>query len=318
MLAAEEEIHLPPYKGSTFRGAFGAQFKKVVCALKKEDCRDCLLKQRCVYAYIFESHSPAEGNVLGKVNSIPHPFIIEPPAEEQQRYSKGQTFSVGLILIGEAIQYLPYFIYTFDLLGKNGIGRGRGRCQLLEVYTVSPHGENKSIYSSTTCKVESFGKDCIDLSPSVLSVMEGTSHTVNNAPEEITLKFLTPTRLKYDDNLTMNLEFHIFIRQLLRRLFLLRHYYCKESQVDGGLSGDGYHRLLIDKAYATDIKESSLRWCDWERYSRRQDTRMKLGGFVGDIAYKGAISPFYPFIEAGTILHVGKGTSFGLGKYVVQ
>ncbi len=318
ILEAEEELSLPPYKGSTFRGAFGAQFKKVVCALKKEDCRDCLLKQRCVYAYIFESHSPAEGNVLGKVNSIPHPFIIEPPAEEQQRYSKGQTCSVGLILIGEAIQYLPYFIYTFDLLGKNGIGRGRGRCRLLEVYIVSPHGENKSIYSSKTCKVESFDRDCIDLSPSILSVMEGASHPVNNAPEEITLKFLTPARLKYGDNLTMNPEFHVFIRQILRRLYLLNHYYCKDSPVDGGVSGNGYHRLLIDMAQATRIKASNLRWCDWERYSRRQDTRMKLGGFVGDIAYQGDIAPFLAFIEAGAILHVGKGTSFGLGKYVVQ
>ena len=131
------------------------------------------------------------------------------------------------------------------------------------------------------------------------------------------LKFLTPARLKYEDTLTMNLEFHIFIRQLLRRLYLLNHYYCKESQVDGGLPGDGYHRILIDKAHTTGIKTSNLRWHDWERYSRRQDTRMKLGGFVGDIAYKGAISPFYPFIEAGTILHVGKGTSFGLGKYTI-
>lgn len=318
ILEAEEEIYLPSYKGSTFRGAFGIQFKKVVCALKKEDCRDCLLKQRCVYAHIFESPSPNEDNILGRVNAIPHPFVIEPPEGEKQRYHAGQTFSLGLILIGEAIQYLPYFIYTFDLLGKTGIGRGRGRCRLQEVYTISDNDNTTLIYCSKTRKVESFSKECIDLSQSILAVMEEkVPNPAQNAPEEITLRFLTPTRLKYDGKLTIGLEFHIFIRQLLRRLFLLRHYYGKESSAEGGLSGDGYHRLLIDRAHATGIKESNLQWCDWERYSSRQDTRMKLGGFVGDIVYTGAISPFYPFIEAGKILHVGKGTSFGLGKYMI-
>lgn len=316
IMEAVEEIQLPSYKGSTFRGAFGTQFKKVVCALKKEDCRDCLLKQGCVYAYVFESHSPDEANILGKVNAIPHPFIIEPPEEEKQRYFAGQTFSIGLILIGEAIQYLPYFIYTFDLLGKNGIGRGRGSCRLQEVYTVSPQDDTQLIYCSKTRKVEPFSKECIDLSQPILSVMEGgVPNAVHDTPEEITLKFLTPTRLKYDGKLTIDLEFHIFIRQLLRRLFLLRHYYCKDNSADTALSGEGYHRILIDEARSIGIKESNLQWCDWERYSRRQDTRMKLGGFVGDIVYKGSVSPFYPFIEAGRILHVGKGTSFGLGKY---
>ncbi|MFN3531865.1 MAG: CRISPR system precrRNA processing endoribonuclease RAMP protein Cas6 [Candidatus Brocadia sp.] len=316
---AEEEIYLPSYKGSTFRGAFGTQFKKVVCALKKEDCRDCLLKQRCIYAYIFESYPPDDANVLGKVNAIPHPFIIEPPEEEKQRYLEGEIFSMGLILIGDAIQYLPYFIYTFDLLGKNGIGRGRGSCQLLEVYTVSPMGDTKLIYCSETRKVESFSEDCINLSQSILAMMEGKgSNSAHNDPEEITLRFLTPTRLKYDGKLTIDLEFHVFVRQLLRRLFLLWHYYCKKSLSDDGLPGEGYHRMIIDKACTISIKESNLRWHDWERYSRRQDARMKLGGFVGDIAYTGAISPFYPFVETGEILHVGKGTSFGLGKYIIS
>jgi hypothetical protein len=318
IMEAEEEIHLPSYKGSTFRGAFGTQFKKVACALKKEDCRDCLLKQKCVYAYIFESYSPDEGNILGRVNAIPHPFVIEPPEEEKQRYLTGQTFSIGLILIGHAIQYLPYFIYTFDLLGKNGIGKGRGSCQLKEVYTVNSQGDTQLIYCSKTRKVDSFSEECIDLSQHVLSVMEGSvPNAVHNPTEEVTLRFLTPTRLKYGGKLTIDLEFHIFIRQLLRRLFLLRHYYCKDSSAGAVLSGEGYHRILIDNARLTGIKESNLQWCDWERYSRRQDTRMKLGGFVGDIVYKGAISPFYPFIEAGKILHVGKGTSFGLGKYTI-
>lgn len=319
-MEAEEEIYLPPYKGSTFRGAFGAQFKKVVCALKKEDCRNCLLRQSCVYALIFESPSPAEGNVLGKVNAIPHPFIIEPPDEKQEKYSRGQPFSAGLILIGKSIQYLPYFIYTFDLLGKNGIGRGRGKCLLQEVYAISPEGNSELIYSAETRKVVSFGEDCIDLEQAILAIAnDKTQRHLHNVSQEIALKYLTPTRLKYDGKLTTNPEFHVFVRQLLRRLYLLAHYYCKDKETGRPLPpAVGYHRMLIEKANNVCLKTSDLRWNDWERYSSRQDTRMNLGGFEGEIVYAGDIFLFIPFIKAGEILHVGKGTSFGLGKFIIK
>jgi len=40
-----------------------------------------------------------------------------------------------------------------------------------------------------------------------------------------------------------------------------------------------------------------------------------MGGFVGEITFEGHIEPFMPLIEAGEVLHLGKGTGFGLGKY---
>src|SRR3990172_7002023 len=52
-LAFPEGASLPPYLGSTLRGSFGVAFKKVVCTLKDTACDQCLLKNRCVYSYIF-------------------------------------------------------------------------------------------------------------------------------------------------------------------------------------------------------------------------------------------------------------------------
>ena len=45
---------------------------------------------------------------------------------------------------------------------------------------------------------------------------------------------------------------------------------------------------------------------------------MKMGGFVGEITFEGGIGPFMPLIRASEVLHVGKGTSFGLGKYEMR
>lgn len=39
----DTDAELPCYKGSTFRGVFGRALKKVVCALKQQECETCLL-----------------------------------------------------------------------------------------------------------------------------------------------------------------------------------------------------------------------------------------------------------------------------------
>jgi hypothetical protein len=53
----------------------------------------------------------------------------------------------------------------------------------------------------------------------------------------------------------------------------------------------------------------------WEWYSGRQKIRVKMGGFAGEISFEGEVGPFMPLICAGEVLHTGKGTGFGLGKY---
>jgi len=60
---------------------------------------------------------------------------------------------------------------------------------------------------------------------------------------------------------------------------------------------------------------NKLYWQDWERYSSRQQTRMKFGGWVGEIIYQGDFQRFLPLLRLGEHIHVGKVTTFGLGKY---
>ncbi len=45
---------------------------------------------------------------------------------------------------------------------------------------------------------------------------------------------------------------------------------------------------------------------------------MKMRGFLGEITFKGDLEKFLPFIMLGEYIHVGKGTSFGLGKYEIN
>jgi hypothetical protein len=65
---------------------------------------------------------------------------------------------------------------------------------------------------------------------------------------------------------------------------------------------------------------ATLRWWDWERYSARQQTTMNFGGLIGGFELSGppaTLEKFVPLLKMGEWLHVGKGTTFGLGKYQV-
>lgn len=44
---------------------------------------------------------------------------------------------------------------------------------------------------------------------------------------------------------------------------------------------------------------------------------MKLGGFLGEVIFAGNFGLFWPYLSLGEYVHVGKGSSFGLGKYEI-
>lgn len=279
---AETQINLPDFKGSAFRGGFGNVFRKITCVLKRFDCVECPLKKRCIYAYVFETVGDNEAEIFNmhKYEKIPHPFIFEPPNEKKNTFLPEEKIQFNVILIGKAISYAPYFIFTIKELGQTGIGKGKGKFNLLSVLPT----EEKVVSLTNNIESASF----------------------------LTLKILTPIRIKYNRSLIDTLEFHIIIRSIIRRLTLLYYFHCKKEllQVDA--------KSLIEKSENVRIVSNNTHWYDWERYSTRQGTRMKLGGVIGEITYKGDITPFMPYLRAGEILHIGKGTSFGLGKYQIS
>jgi len=315
-IQAKDPIILPSYKGSTLRGGFGNAFKRVVCALKDKECSDCMLKERCIYSYVFETPPPADTKVMRKYLSVPHPFVIEPPPERRVGYKPGDELTFGLTLVGKALDYLPYFIYTFDELGNIGIGKGRGKYKLMAVsqkkMDPSPLAGCRAclseengvrIYASETKRLEPFIPEAlpIDIEP------PDADHTA-----VLALNFLSPTRIYHGDHLAHGLEFHILIRQLLRRISMLAYFHCDIDTALWDFKG------CIDRAKEIATQKTNLKWYAWQRYSARQDRRIDMDGFVGEIAYEGNMAPFLSLLRAGEVLHVGKATTFGLGRYEMR
>ena len=45
---------------------------------------------------------------------------------------------------------------------------------------------------------------------------------------------------------------------------------------------------------------------------------MNFGGLTGSVTYEGNLDDFLPIIEFCTKVHIGKQTSFGMGKFRVE
>jgi CRISPR-associated endoribonuclease Cas6 len=241
---------------------------------------------------------------MRRYERAPHPFVIDPPLDTITRYEHGSSLSFGLTLIGKAIDYLPYFIYAFERMGKDrGIGKGRsfgnGRFAVERVDWVDRDGTEKPVYDGE--------RKVLSNSFRPLTIRH-LPHTDNS--KLVTVHYLTPTRITFDHQLHTYPEFHVVIRNLLRRLSNLAYFHCgEELKLD--------FKGIIDSAKQVETKDGQVQWRDWERYSARQDTKMKMGGFVGEVEYSGEISGFVPLLKLGEKVHVGKATGFGLGRYQV-
>lgn len=301
-LEAIEEIALPEYSGSTIRGGFGISFKNAVCTSRRDkDCPSCLFKEVCVYRYIFETPPPSDFALSKKYESVPHPFVLIPPLDGAKIYNQGDILTFELVLIGKAIDYLPYFVYTFDKLGNHGIGKGRGKFKIEKITDLLSQNEN-SVYNPETSQ---FNQNYTTITPQQLLTKKDKNF------KKITFNFVTPTRIKYENKYTSNPEFHILIRTLLRRISSLSYFHTKtELDID--------YKGLIEESQKIKTVAKDIRWYDWERYSARQDTRMNLGGFIGQITYEGDFTQFLPYLKLGEYIHIGKNTSFGLGKYILS
>lgn len=304
-IRARQPLVLPPYKGATLRGGFGHAFRRIACALRRKTCPECLLRSHCVYSYVFETPVPAGSTVLPAQTQAPRPYILKPPQETRQDYEPGETLCFGLALVGRAAAYLPYFIYAFEELGNLGIGRGKGKFELLEVRrrgTDRADTANGVVYRSGQ-------QDMVTAGPA--TVWRDMPHPAARS-DTLRLRFLSPTRLVHQGRMaTEELPFGVFMRALVRRITLLSYFHCgRRHEVPDWPA-------FTDRAEAIDSLSENLRWYDWERYSNRQQARINMGGLVGEVVYQGDFTPFWPYLALGEQVHVGKGGSFGLGRYEI-
>jgi len=313
-LKALHECDLPSWKGSLLRGAFGHALKKTVCTMRPGQlCDDCMLRSQCAYTRIFETFITEQPPPFLKgLDTSPRPFIFE-PHDKNKFYKENDILCFDLILIGNACDFMPYIVFSIFQMGHTGLGVGRHPFDLNAAYCFQPENEDHTHESDSDSDwrmIYDGESQHILFVPNPQRLNSG-NHSHDDATT-VTLKFLTQTRLKFGNDLTMDFTFRGFVFKMLRRVLELAYFYSPGETINWE-----FHDFLVA---ANDVKISNrnLQWEDYNRYSNRQKSKMKMGGFVGDMTLEGDLSPFIDLLHYSEVLHVGKGTTFGLGKMEVN
>ena len=79
---------------------------------------------------------------------------------------------------------------------------------------------------------------------------------------------------------------------------------------------DEGERLQLIAAEIKTTKED-LRLEQLNRYSNRLREKMDFSGLLGELEFEGDLTPFVPWLFAAQILHIGRNTTFGMGRIEV-
>jgi len=294
MLSSFRNCTLPKIKGSMLRGAFGHALKKTVCIMpSKDSCISCLLRSQCAYTRIFESFVEKPPPLLKGVRTAPRPFVID-AFDEETSFPAKAPFSFTITLFGNVCDFYPYVIYGIARAAESG-------------FSVHRHPFFLE-------KVEGNGVWIYDGERKILTANAVPQTIENNVSltQPVTLQFLTPTRIKQAGRFTTDFTFRRLVFAMLKRHLEMTYFYMPDSPLNWNF------KELLHLADKIRFSERKLYWVDWTRYSNRQKSKLNMGGFCGRITLEGDIEPFSELLRMAEVLHVGKGTTLGMGKVRVE
>jgi len=297
-----ETIRIPRMnKGITLRGAFGTAFRQIVCHDLRADCAACTLHPSCPYGTFFAARVPADSDRLRLNRDIPRPFVIKPPLDGKEQYCPGDRIVFDLVLVGRAIDFLPYLLVSFKELGQRGIGTGRGRFCIRVVESLDASGGTERIWDEESNLVHAPQKRVIPAE--IQRNHPGRSNSLR-------LHFLTPVLLK-DRDQWVKPFFGPLMRRLRDRIHSLSYFYCGETlEMDFNVFGESADKILS--------KPGKMEWVEETRYAKRRQIEHPLMGYRGVMEYEGDLTPFWEFLLLGEYVHVGKAVAFGQGWYKIE
>ncbi|MDU1443548.1 MAG: CRISPR system precrRNA processing endoribonuclease RAMP protein Cas6 [Clostridium cochlearium] len=267
----------------------GKMLLKFNC-ISNEKCNKCYFNKSCIVKKIM---SPQLGfyppfTPKGSTTSL---FIIE-CFDEKTNYYLGDIIEFNMIIFGQAIVYINEIINAFKNLGKSGIASGSKKYNLIGIYNEL----NYPIYEK-----EHINKNNL----LIFTLQDYINHRKIQINSIDNIRFITPFRFVKNGQLTGEINFTDIVISVYRKLILLNA--LENIEVEYNIPD-----------IKGDLLTLNSRWVDIKRYSNRQKRGMKFGGVISKFAFSEEINSILDYIIACELVHIGKNTSFGLGKYIIN
>ena len=309
------------YCGSALRGAFFRALWGRFCTNREAPvCSLCPLVTACPVADLV---APLRDEATHG-QDIPRPYVISVPYQEKNRYEQGESFTFGFTLIGTSTKLFPYVIRSFQEMEKSSLGRPlpelqgrRGQIKIREIRAYHPFtGEQKVLWEKeSNCPIK----------PQLYVTSDDIIEHAEDLPRDhITIHFLTPTRLIFDDRLVKHPSLRVLTLRLAQRFTLLQDEYSnggRELEEEGPRSTSSsreFYQQIEKQTHDIRMINDETHWVDILSYSARQRKTTPIGGFIGRASYEGDITHLRELLVWGEVLHVGKNIVKGNGMYRIE
>ena len=297
-LQMDSPSEFPPIATVRLRGALGYHLRRRECLTGAPSCTGCTQSAACWYSFAFEtprvSSSPAALDHGDTHHS--HPFYLASAPLAAPVLVPGSTLPCLLTIFGSRRTLLPKLLAALEEAGRSG--RWGGRFHISSV--VSPL---KPSVSATLAMALA--------GPGVLNWPSWEPRPATG-DSSVTLRFLSPLRLRVHGQLQRDPDFVTIARALFRRIHLLASLYSS-AQLE-----TGWMQALLASAAALIPVAVEWEYVRETRHSGRQHRDIVLDGLFGAIQLAGDVTPLRSFLDVGQWTGIGASTGHGFGCYVLE
>lgn len=270
-------------------GEYAIACRSLSCKWFDRDCEYCSTSESCAWFSVFGQKLTSDPSALKRYQKPPLPFVFSFPKLIASSEA-GNNIVVNLVVIGNAIQHLEMLLNGLSKLILSGFAPVTAEIRQIACRDYQGTLPNNVITRSGA------------LVPENLLIMS-TDGLINSRfwlGSTLRIQLLSPLRLLENGHAVVRFEFGRFARSVMRRVSALAYYYG-ESEFDCDF-----------KELSSQVNDAI---CMEEHFCYLNVKNKKKSGITGYGVYAGDFSRLLPFLIIGSYVHVGKGSSFGMGLY---
>jgi hypothetical protein len=246
---------------------------------------------------------PAADPYAQKKFQKPSPsFVIDPVNLRAGDYAAGELLSLEVLFPGDGVGHAVTFARLLIGLGSIGLFKGAGRFELDSIWSMYRRDGWQAVWT----KGDSLGS----VSMPILNVQWLIEEEkVESHP--LLLRFVSPARLLQKNRPLFKAEFSDLFPFVLRRVTSLL-YSCCQLELDLDITD------LINQAHTVSTYSNRLTWQDW-RHLDADHGIQGVGGVAGSVEITaGLTDDLHTFLCLAELFNIGKGASYGAGRFVLE
>lgn len=291
-VAFVEDTECPKYKASALRGGMGEMLLRINC-IRDRECEKCDFESECLVQRIMRSKMEIQPEFMSAGDSVGYVVECE---DYHTHFSAGDTMSFQVLLFGKTVVYFGQILDAFYRLGLYGIGKNHSKYDIISVTNT----KKKSILIGNDIHMDNY---------TTMTIRDYVVYRKRDLESggEHSIKFQSPLSVKYKGVFIDHFDVEAVIEATKRRIYILD---CFEGII---CDTHSMYEGVIPKIAAEEHHKVEV-----PRYSNRKDEKMVLRGIEGMLSISEISEELLDILIAGELIHIGKNTSFGFGRYRIM